>query len=61
MAAIAELKMQFYKTWQQFGDFYCKDIPDNDPEEATKVKTKVKTVAQELIKYKAAVHKLLNG
>jgi hypothetical protein len=61
MAAIAELKKLYYPTWQNFGDFYCKDIPDNDPEEALKVKAKVKTVANELIKYKSAVHKLLNG
>jgi hypothetical protein len=49
MAAIGELKKVFYPTWQKFGNFYCNDIPDNDPEEATKVKAKVKTVAQELI------------
>jgi len=58
MAAISELKKLYYATWQEFGDFYCKDIPDNDPEEAKKVKEKVKTVFNELIKYKAAVSKI---
>jgi len=61
MAAIGELKKLYYATWQNFGDFYCKDIKDDDPEMAKKVKAKVKTVSNELIKYKATVHKLLNS
>lgn len=61
MAAIGELKKLYYPTWQKFGDFFCKDIPDGDPEEAKKVIAKVKIVAAELNKYKTAVDKIAKG
>jgi len=61
VAAIPALKKIYYPTWNKFGNNYADDIPDNDPEEAKKIKEKVKTVFNELIKFKAGVHKMLNG
>jgi hypothetical protein len=59
IAAVPAWKKQFYPTWQPFGNFYCKDIPDGDPQEGAKVKQKVATVAKELATYKAFVAKAL--
>jgi len=57
--AVPEWKKKYYSTWNAFGDFYHKDIEENDPEMGAKIKKKVVTVAKALSEYKKEVFEKL--
>lgn len=59
--AVPAWKKLFYSTWQEFGDFYHNDIKDDDPEMASKIKAKVRTVAIALSLYKEYVYNELGN